>query len=60
MPEPADDMEKLLVDVRKTISDNRLFLEKLLDEKIQEKDDEQDESDDTIELAAVEEEFEEL
>ena len=32
MAEVTDDLEKLLTDVRKTISDNKLFLEKLVDE----------------------------
>lgn len=32
MAETPDDLEKLLTDVRKTISDNKLFLEKLVDE----------------------------
>ena len=31
-----DDLDKLLIDVRKTISDNQLFLEKLIDETIEE------------------------
>ncbi len=35
MPEAPDDIEKLLSDVRKTITDNKLFLEKLVDEAIE-------------------------
>lgn len=50
----ADDLEKLLLDVRKTISDNRLFLEKLVDETVEEN------SGYDAEATAVEEDFEEL
>jgi hypothetical protein len=50
----ADDLEKLLSDVRRTISDNKQFLEKLVDETVD--DDTRDESEATV----VEEEFEEL
>jgi hypothetical protein len=50
----ADDLEKLLSDVRRTISDNKQFLEKLVDETVE--DDSRDEAD----VAAVEDEFEEL
>jgi hypothetical protein len=53
MPEP-DDLEKLLLDVRKTISDNRQFLEKLVDETVEE-----DSGEDT-ETRVAEEDFEEL
>jgi len=53
MAEP-DDLEKLLADVRKTISDNRQFLEKLVDETTE------DDSEDETELVAIEEDFEEL
>jgi len=49
-----DDLEMLLTDVRKTINDNKLFLEKLVDEAI-----EVDPEDDP-EVAPVEEDFEEL
>ena len=50
----ADDLEKLLSDVRRTISDNKQFLEKLVDETVE------DDSRDEPEVTAVEEEFEEL
>jgi hypothetical protein len=53
MAEP-DDLEKLLADVRKTISDNKQFLEKLVDESVE------DDSDDESEPKIVEEDFEEL
>jgi hypothetical protein len=53
MAEP-DELEKLLADVRKTISDNRQFLEKLVDEAAE------DDSEDETEAIAVEEDFEEL
>jgi hypothetical protein len=49
-----DDLEKLLSDVRKTISDNKQFLEKLVDESVE------DDSDDESEPKIVEEDFEEL
>ena len=35
MAEVPDDLEKLLTEVRKTISDNKLFLENLVDEAIE-------------------------
>jgi hypothetical protein len=54
MDDVADDLEMLLSDVRRTISDNRLFLEKLVDETVEE--DPLDEADATV----PEEEFEEL
>lgn len=50
----ADDLEKLLSEVRKTISDNKQFLEKLVDESVE------DDSGDDPEVAAGEEAFEEL
>jgi hypothetical protein len=53
MPEP-DDLEKLLADVRKTIFDNKQFLEKLVDEAVE------DDSEDETEAVTVEEDFEEL
>ena len=53
MAEP-DDLEKLLADVRKTISDNKQFLEKLVDEA------DQDDSEEETEAVTVEEDFEEL
>jgi len=54
MADVADDLEKLLLDVRRTISENKQFLEKLVDETVE--DDPRDETDAT----AVDEEFEEL
>jgi hypothetical protein len=51
MAEP-DDLEKLLAEVRRTISDNRQFLEKLVDEAVEEDSEEETET--------VEEDFEEL
>lgn len=50
----ADDLEKLLTDVRRTISDNKQFLEKLVDETVE------DESGDETEATAAEEDFVEL
>jgi len=58
MDNVADDLDKLLSDVRKTISDNRQFLEKLLDETAQ--DDSGDETENGAEVVTVEEDFEEL
>jgi hypothetical protein len=52
-PEP-DDLETLLSDVRKTINDNRQFLEKLVDEAIEVV------SEDDSETATAEEDYEEL
>jgi hypothetical protein len=54
MADVADDLEKLLLDVRKTISDNRLFLEKLVDESLE------DDSEDETEAKGVDGDFEEL
>jgi len=54
MADVADDLEKLLSDVRKTISDNKQFLEKLVDESVE------DDSDDETEDMTAEEDFEEL
>lgn len=54
MAEAPDDLEKLLTDVRRTISDNKLFLEKLVDDAIEV------DSEDDAETAAVDEDFEEL
>jgi hypothetical protein len=54
MADVADDLEKLLADVRKTISDNRQFLEKLVDEAVE------DDTEDETEVMTVEEDFEEL
>lgn len=54
MADVADDLDKLLSDVRKTISDNKVFLEKLVDETVD------DDSGGEIDTNAVEEDFEEL
>jgi hypothetical protein len=54
MVDIADDLEKLLADVRKTISENKQFLEKLVDEAVE------DDSEDETEALTVEEDFEEL
>jgi len=56
MTDVTDDLEKLLSDVRRTISDNKQFLEKLVDETVE--DDLGDETEATA--TVVEEEFEEL
>ena len=54
MADMADDLEELLSEVRRTISDNRQFLEKLVDETV--------ESDTEVETeaAVAGEDFEEL
>ncbi len=57
MTDTPDDMEILVAEVRKTISDNKQFLAKLLDET-DENDENDPESDDAI--VAPDEEFEEL
>jgi hypothetical protein len=54
MASVPDDLEKLLTDVRKTISDNRQFLDKLVDEAVE------DDSEDETDAMTVEEDFEEL
>ncbi|MDA8413742.1 MAG: hypothetical protein M0023_08130 [Desulfobacteraceae bacterium] len=54
MASVADDLEKLLEDVRKTISDNRQFLDKLVDETVD------DDSGDETEPVSIEEDYEEL
>jgi hypothetical protein len=54
MAETPDDLEKLLAEVRKTISDNRQFLEKLVNEAIE------GDAEDDSEAVAGEEDFEEL
>lgn len=54
MPDVANDLDELLAAVHKTISDNKLFLEKLVDETVE---DETNNEDATI---IVEEDFEEL
>ncbi len=60
MAQETDDLEKLLVDVRKTISENKQFLEKLLDETEDEKDGEETESEAEGDATITEEDFEEL
>ncbi|MDD2539856.1 MAG: hypothetical protein PHH28_02285 [Desulfuromonadaceae bacterium] len=54
MPNVADDLDKLLSEVRKTISDNKQFLEKLLDETVE------DDAGNEAETIPIDEEFEEL
>ena len=54
MAEAPDDLENLLTEVRKTISDNKQFLEKLIDETIEV------DAEDNSETVAGEEDFEEL
>lgn len=56
MAETLDDLEILLTEVRKTISDNKQFLEKLVGEAIEAEDDDPE----VPEPVAVEEDFEEL
>lgn len=53
MTDTQDELEKLLTDVRKTISDNKQFLDKLVDDAV-----EDDAGDETATVA--EEDFEEL
>lgn len=52
-----DDLETLLTDVRKTISDNQIFLNTLKDDTADEVEDQQE---DAPEEEAAEEDFEEL
>lgn len=54
MADAVDELDKLLADVRKTISDNRQFLEKLVDEAVE------DDPEDETEAMTAEEDFEEL
>ena len=54
MADTPDDLDILLADVRKTISDNKKFLDKLIDETIE--DDPEDEN----EAVTAEEDYEEL
>lgn len=54
MPDIANDLEELLSAVHKTISDNKLFLEKLVDETVEEDTDAEEVT------IIVEEDFEEL
>lgn len=49
-----DDLEKLLLDVRKTIIDNKQFLDKLVDETVEE------DSEEEAGTATAGEDFEEL
>jgi hypothetical protein len=53
-----DDLELLLTDVRKTISDNKQFLKTLGDEQYSEQEDEEEATSDVS--PASEEDFEEL
>ena len=55
MTDVPDELEKLLADVRKTISENKQFLEKLVDET-----DEDEQEEDDGEAPVAEEDFEEL
>lgn len=41
MTDSNDELEKLLSDVRKTISDNRQFLDRLIDETIDESEEDE-------------------
>ncbi len=54
MPDVTDDLDTLLSQVRTTISDNKRFLEKLLDEAAE------DDAGNEAETMPIEEEFEEL
>lgn len=54
MTDETDDLEKLILDVRKTISDNEEFIRKLDDET------EEDVMEDGVKIQTVEEEYEEL
>jgi len=54
MSTDPDDLELLLTEVRKTISDNKQFLEKLVDEEVEVS------TEDDSEAVAGEEDFEEL
>jgi len=54
MADVADDLDKLLADVRKTISDNKQFLGKLVDETVE------DDAGGETEAKDVEEDYEEL
>jgi len=56
MTDGADDLDKLLADVRKTIADNKQFLERLVDETAGKDTSTGDEA----EPATPEEDFEEL
>jgi hypothetical protein len=54
MADAADELEELLTDVRKTILDNKQFLDKLVDDAVE------DDSRDETGATAAEEDFEEL
>jgi hypothetical protein len=54
MPTGPDDLDALLMEVRKTITDNKQFLDKLVDEETEV------DSEDEPEVAVSEEDFEEL
>jgi len=54
MADTPDDLDILLADVRKTISDNKKFLDKLIDETVE------DDAEDENETVTAEEDYEEL
>jgi len=54
MADTPDDLDILLADVRKTISDNKKFLDKLIDETVE------DDAEDENEAVTAEEDYEEL
>lgn len=54
MADASDDLEKLLTDVRKTILENKQFIEKLSDETVE------DDSDEEADVVEEKDEFEEL
>ena len=60
MADMADDLDQLLADVRKTISDNKLFLEKLVDETVDDEGASEDSDDETAVPTGDDEELEEL
>ena len=60
MADMADDLDQLLADVRKTISENKLFLEKLVDETVADEGCSEDSEDETAVPTADDEELEEL
>jgi|GEM_PF-1288818 len=60
MADMADDLDQLLADVRKTISENKLFLEKLVDETVVDEGANEDSDDETADTTVDGEELEEL
>jgi hypothetical protein len=54
MLDAPDELDKLIFEIRKTISDNRQFLEKLVDEAVE------DDAEDEDEENSTGEDFEEL